>query len=89
MIPNDFRLKHGLALKTFLSTDCGRDLIPVLQQLRPLFITNSTPHVHTESAGTVRGYELCIKDLVRLSELPKQPEEIEMTYGVESNQPNK
>lgn len=84
---NDYKLKHSLALRQFLMTDAGRELFVMLKQLRPNFITNTAPHAHTESAGAVRGYELCESNLVFLSMFPIIKEEIEMTYGVEPLKP--
>lgn len=82
MTVNEYKTKHAAALKNFLSTEAGSLLIPVLNQLRPLFVTNSTPHVHTESAGAVRGFENCQKAIVFLSSAPAPTDQIEMTYGV-------
>lgn len=82
MTVNEFKANHHKALRDFLNTDAGRNLLPVLHQLRPLFVTNGQPHVHTESAGAVRGYENCEKAILFLSTPPQDNEEIEMTYGV-------
>ncbi len=82
MTPNEYKLKHFKALKDFLSTEAGKELIPTVHQLRPLFVTNGNPHVHTESAGAVRGFENCEKAIIFLSTQHVEREEVEMTYGV-------
>lgn len=82
MTVNEYKIKHATALKAFLSTEAGIDLIPTLHQLRPLFVTTS-PHAHHESSGAVRGFEICEKAISFLSTPAMKNEEIEMTYGVE------
>lgn len=82
MTPNEFRLKHSTTLHEFLQTEAGKQLISTLHQQRPIFNVISTPHAHHESSGAVRGYELCEKNLINLSTLPSNHEEIEMNYGV-------
>lgn len=81
MTPTEYKIRHYKALKDFLSTEAGRELISTVHQLRPLFVT-SNPHVHHESAGAVRGFENCEKAIIFLSNPPLPNDEIEMTYGV-------
>lgn len=82
MSPNDFRKKHHAALKIFLSSEVGKDMLVALHQMRPLFVTTGLPHIHTESSGAVRGFENCERAIPFLSTPVLPNEEIEMTYGV-------
>lgn len=82
MTPKEYKDKHHAALKLFLQSEAGRDLLPVLHQMRPLFVTAGMPHVHHESSGAVRGYENCERAILFLSTPALPNEEIEATYGV-------
>lgn len=86
MTTKEYRLHYGADLLKFIQSPAGMDLISTLHQLRPTFTVNSQPHVHIESAGAVRGYELCEKNLLFLTTQPKPEEEIEATYGTETKQ---
>lgn len=86
MTTNEYKTRHAAELLKFLQTPAGMDLIPTLHQLRPAFMVNAQPHVHIESAGSVRGYELCEKNIIFLTTQPKPDDEVEATYGTETKQ---
>lgn len=82
MTPTEYKQKLAPALKDFLNTEAGRQLIPILHQLAPANTVNAVAHIHYSNMERRAGYESCEKSLIFLSTPPVPNEEIEMTYGV-------
>lgn len=82
MTRNQFVEAHGEAVQTFLNSQAGLAFRILLSEARPLFESQREPHLFAENTGVVKGYELCLRNIVSLSALPKVAEEIEADYGV-------
>lgn len=87
MTVNDYKVKHASALKVFLSTEAGKELITTLHQLAPSAVMNNISHIHSANMERRAGFENCEAALIFLSSLPIVKEEIEMTYGVSEIKP--
>ncbi len=74
---------HGEELKTFLNSECGKNALAFLGALRPVHESPKEPHLYADNKGKVIGYELCLRNFISLSLLPKTTEEVEANYGVE------
>lgn len=85
MTRQQFVDKHGEALKIFLNSECGIASLTFLNGMKPIYEFSKEPHLFAENRGATRGYELCLRNLISLSLLPKSNEEIEADYGVPDN----
>lgn len=76
-------------LKTFLSTPCGQNLLITLSSMKPVYESPSSEHLYADNRGAIRGYEICVRNLVGLCAPTVKNEEIEANYGVpDKQQPN-
>lgn len=82
MTPTEYKEKYSPILKEFLSTEAGKQLLPILHQLAPPTTMNAVAHIHQANMERRAGYESCEKSIIFLSTPPLPNEEIEMTYGV-------
>lgn len=78
----EYKIKHSKALKEFLSTAAGLDLITTLYANCPEFVTSAAPHQHHESAGAVRNHLQLIQKIIFLSLPMPVKTEVEANYGV-------
>lgn len=78
----DFRKAYNEQLKTFLETPGGQQLLQVLGAMRPAYEFAQQPHLMAENRGAMRGYELCLRNILGLSMPYTVHQEVEPTYGV-------
>lgn len=78
-----FQKAHAEWLRGILQDPKGQVLLQALSSLIP--VHENSPHVHlfSENKGMRRGYEICLHNLIALSEAPKVTEEVKVTYGVQ------
>lgn len=82
MTKQQFIDKYADELKKFIDSPCGRETFSILESLKPIHENNNTPHLYADNKGRVIGYELCLRNFVTISNLPRNAEEIEADYGV-------
>lgn len=78
----EFQSKYSGELKAFLQTPCGSVLLDALGSQRPSFAPYKEPHLYSENSGSIRGYELCMRNILVLSSAPTPPAVVEANYGV-------
>lgn len=78
----DFRKNYNETLKTFLDTPCGQNFLQVIGGMRPGYEYAPQPHLLAENRGAMRGYELCIRNIVGLAMPEIIRHDPEPTYGV-------
>lgn len=78
----EFQSRHSGDLKSFLQSSCGASLLDALGVLRPQFTPHNLPHLHVENSGAIRGYELCMRNILILSSAPTPPVVLDANYGV-------
>lgn len=66
MNKESFQEVHFNQFKAIMESQCGKDLIELLRDMRPPLIPLDSEHRMIENAGAVRGYEQCIKNLLSL-----------------------
>lgn len=77
-----FQKTYGEELRKFVSTPCGQAMLAALGAQRPPYEFSVQNHLLVENRGAMRGYELCLRNILSLSTPINPPEEIEATYGV-------
>lgn len=78
----EFQSSFSGELAQFLLTPCGKELVTILHGLRPAYETSPSEHVFIENRGAVRGYELCLRNILGLANPPKIVNAPEANYGV-------
>lgn len=78
----DFRKTYSDQHKQNLESSYGQHLIQALGAMRPPYVFPQQPHLLTENSGAMRGYELCLRNLVGLSVPYTVQHEPEPNYGV-------
>lgn len=83
-----FQKKHGETLKAFMDSECGRDVLGMLSHLRPPYEFPAQEHLLSENRGAMRGYEMCMRNLVGLTIASPQPTQVQQDYGVPTPKSN-
>lgn len=82
MNSQEFQANHSGDLKAVLDSDMGKRLLTVLSSLRPPHEFPPQEHLLIENRGAVRGYELCLRNMISLTMAPKNVTQPEANYGV-------
>lgn len=82
MNKNTFQKLHADKLKSVLESPFGRDLMAALGALRPPYEFPQQEHLLIEGRGCMRGYEMCIRNLVSLATPAIESSDLEADYGV-------
>lgn len=89
MTKQQFIDKHGDELKKFLSSESIIAAFNLVNTMKPINEFSNEPHLFAENRGAIRGYELCLRNFIGLSLLPKNTEEIEADYGIPNHNKQK
>lgn len=84
MTPSDFRKNYSDQLQTILQSPCGSHLVATLGAMRPAYEFSVQNHLLAENRGAMRGYELCLRNLLGLAQPFTVQREPEPNYGVPS-----
>lgn len=83
MTPTEYQVAHSGKLKEFLDSKSGRDLLIMLQALRPAMQASfATEHQMVRAYANTEGYNSCLQHIVGLALPPKQTSQVEANYGV-------
>lgn len=83
MNPNEFRSAYSGELKKFFESQMGRELIILLNGLRPQLPSSfSTEHSMTRAYANAEGYEICLRTMIALAMPARVASEPEINYGV-------
>lgn len=82
MTKDIFQKAYAEDLKKFMGTPCGQALLATLATQRPPYEFSVQNHLLVENRGAMRGYELCMKNLLSLSTPTVVPRDVEANYGV-------
>ena len=82
MNPTQFQLAHSGDLKLFFESPLGKNFLGALHSLRPSYEFPVHEHLMMANREAIRGYELCLRNIVGLTLLPKPREDIQADYGV-------
>lgn len=81
----DFRKTYSDQLKAFLESPCGQNLLNTAGAMRPPYEFSVQNHLLTENRGAMRGYELCLRNILGLAVPYTVQREPEPNYGVPSS----
>lgn len=87
MTAREFQINHHGDLKLFLDTPVGKELLSALSSLRPPYSDSPHEHLFIDNRGTVKGYELCLRNMVALCLPPSPTTEVKANYGVDDRKP--
>lgn len=87
MTATEFQINYGPELKKFFETPVGKEFITLLNGLRPGYEFPVHDHLLIENRGMVRGYELCLRNIIGLTMPPKVTSQPEANYGVPDRKP--
>lgn len=82
----EFQNQYGADLKKFIDSPFGKSFLNILGSLRPGYEFPIEEHLLSENRGALRGYELCIRNIITLSMFSKPVQEPEANYGVPDKQ---
>lgn len=83
MTPTDYQVAHSGKLKEFLDSKPGKDLLVMLQALRPAMQASfPTEHQMVRSYANNEGYNSCLQNIIALCMPPKPSSEVQADYGV-------
>jgi len=77
-----FQKQFSGELKQFLETPCGQSFLSALGTMRPPYEFPAQEHLMTENRGSMRGYELCMRNSLILTLPYEETKEVQPTYGV-------
>lgn len=87
MTPQEFQIALGPQLKEILQSTLGQAAISVVNAMKPNYESSPHEHIFLENRGAVRGYEMCMRNIVALSFVPVIKPEAEQNYGVKEADP--
>lgn len=82
MTKADFQKNYCTEHKKYIDTSCGQHFLSTLGSMRPAYEYPVQGHLLDENRGAIRGYELCMRNILVLASPPSVSSEIEPTYGV-------
>lgn len=82
MTPEEFQSSYSGWLSDTLKTNQGQVFLSLLNSMRPPHESPKEEHLYADNRGSIRGYELCLRNIIGLMLPPKKREEIKPTYGV-------
>lgn len=85
MNKTEFQKNFSGELKTYLDTSGGNNLILTLGGMRPPYEFPKEEHLLAENRGAIRGYELCLRNIMALCAPPQVETVVEANYGITSS----
>lgn len=82
MTRQQFQKECSGDLLKFIQSSVGQQTLNVLGALRPPYQFPEQEHLLAENRGAMRGYELCLRNLMALTAPYVEMQEPEPTYGV-------
>lgn len=82
MTPEEFQANHSGWLADTLKTNQGQAFLALINGMRPPHEFPADPHLYADNRGAIRGYELCVRNIVGLMMPPRKIKDIKPTYGV-------
>lgn len=82
MTPVEFQTNHSGDLRAFLDTNLGKEFLALLNGLRPAYEFPIHEHLMIANREAIRGYEMCLRNIVALTMPPKVVTQPEANYGV-------
>lgn len=82
MTPIEFQSAHAGKLKEILDSNFGKDFLLIIQALKPAYEFPIHEHLMLANRESIRGYEMCLRNIVALSFPPKMVSQPEANYGV-------
>lgn len=77
-----FQKQYAQELKILVESKFGQSLLAALGSLRPHYEFPPQEHLLSENRGAIRGYELCIRNILALSIYMPASDEVEANYGI-------
>lgn len=85
MTAQEFQLTNSNELKVFLNSGIGKDFFTILNSLRPSYEFPVHEHLMMANREAIRGYELCLRNILALTMPPTVNKQPEANYGVPEN----
>lgn len=79
---DQFQKQFSADLKKFLDSPCGQASLNALSNLRPPYEFKEQEHLLIENRGAIRGYEMCLRNMIALTIQLPQITEVQADYGV-------
>lgn len=89
MTAQEFQINHSGELKKFFDTQVGKEFLGLLNGLRPPYEFPIHEHLMLSNRESIRGYELCLRNMIALAMPPKILIQPEANYGVPDKQETK
>lgn len=87
MTAQQFQKEHSGELLKFVQSPFGQNLLSVLGAMRPPYTFPAQDHLLAENRGAMRGYELCLRNILGLTVPYVESREPEANYGVKNTNP--
>lgn len=87
MTAQEFQGLHSGDLKKWLETPAGQAFFNILNALRPNYEFPVHEHLMMANREAIRGYEMCLRNIVALTMPPKTVTQPEANYGVPDRKP--
>lgn len=79
---DQFQKQFSGDLKKFIDSPCGQASLNILGMLRPTYEFPPHEHLLSENRGAMRGYEMCLRNMIALTIQLPQSNEVPADYGV-------
>lgn len=83
MTVKEFQTTLSGDLKAWVESPLGRETMQLLGSIRPNYEYSAEAHLFAENRGAMRGYELCLRNILGLCVPPVATQEVPQTYGVQ------
>jgi len=83
----EFQSSHSGDLKLFLDSPAGKEFFTILNGLRPTYEFPVHEHLMMANREAIRGYEMCLRNILGLTMPPKITTQPEANYGVPDRKP--
>lgn len=85
MTRQQFQKEQSGELRKFIESPLGQQFLSILGSIRPPYEFPAQDHLLAENRGAMRGYELCLRNILGLTVPYQEIRDPEPTYGI----PNK
>ena len=82
-----FQKQYAAELKALIESKFGQSLLATIGSMRPAYEFPIQEHLLSENRGAMRGYELCLKNIISLSIPQIATPDVEQDYGVPNSPP--
>lgn len=87
MTPQEFQANQSGKLKEFFDSPLGKEFLGVLNSLRPAYEFPIHEHLMMANRESIRGYEMCMRNMIALTMAPKILEQPKANYGIDDIKP--